>query len=232
MDQPLVSVIVPVYNGEAFLAQALQSVAGQTYRPWELIAVDDGSTDGSAAILRALPGVQTVHQSNQGVAAARNAGLAKAAGSLFAFLDQDDFWTPDKLAVQVRYLQTHDDIGYVLAQQQMFLEPGTPRPSWLRPEHLEAPQPGFLPGTLMVRREVMDAVGRLDPRYRSGDDADWFARAQDAGVRREIMPDVLLHRRIHAGNLSGQVNLAQDELLKALHASIRRKHAGQSGGRE
>ena len=188
--------------------------------------VDDGSTDGSAAVARSFPGIRYSFQPNMGVAAARNAGMEQAGGDLFAFLDQDDFWTPDKLSVQVDYLRKNPGTGYVLAHQRMFLESGVARPGWLRPEMLEKPVPGFLPGTLVVRREVMDRVGRLDPRFRSGDDADWFARAQDAGVTREILPETLLHRRIHSGNLSAQVDLAHDELLRALHASIRRKHAG------
>ncbi|HEX5852076.1 MAG TPA: glycosyltransferase, partial [Solirubrobacteraceae bacterium] len=88
--QPSVSVIVPVYMGERFLADALDSVAAQTYAPLETIVVDDGSPDRSAEIAAGRPGVRLIRQKNQGVAAARNAGLAAARGELLAFLDQDD----------------------------------------------------------------------------------------------------------------------------------------------
>src|SRR5213078_156464 len=111
-EQPLVSVIIPVYNGARYLRAALESVFAQTYRPIEVIVVDDGSGDDSGVIAQSFPDVHFIHQENQGVAAARNHGFDAARGEFIAFLDQDDLWTPEKLKVQVNYLLNHPDVGY------------------------------------------------------------------------------------------------------------------------
>src|SRR3982074_3555445 len=103
VNTPLVSVIVPVYNGERFLAETLQSIINQQYRPLELIVIDDGSTDQTARIATSVSEVRYFYQRNQGVANARNAGLAAARGELIAFLDADDLWQPNKLSLQVEY---------------------------------------------------------------------------------------------------------------------------------
>ena len=123
-QHPLVSVIIPVHNGGRYLRAALESVFAQTYRPFEVIVVDDGSTDDSGVIAQSFHDVRYIHQANQGVAAARNNGIEAARGEFFAFLDQDDLWTPEKLKLQIAYLLSHPDLGYTLTQQQFFLEPG------------------------------------------------------------------------------------------------------------
>ena len=97
----LVSVIIPVYNGENYLSQAIDSVIDQTYSPIELIIVDDGSTDKSKEIASSYSQVNYVYQENQGVAIARNTGIFKSQGEYIAFLDQDDIWTANKLKLQV-----------------------------------------------------------------------------------------------------------------------------------
>jgi len=122
-ENPLVSVIIPVYNGGRYLRAALESVFAQTYRPFEVIVVDDGSADDSGVIAQSFPEVRYIYQTNQGVAAARNNGLEAARGEYFAFLDQDDLWAPEKLKLQVEYLLSHPEVGYTLTQQQFFLDP-------------------------------------------------------------------------------------------------------------
>src|SRR6187549_3720033 len=111
-ERPLVSIIVPVYNGERYLRAALESIFAQTYRPLEVIVVDDGSVDDSGVIAQSFPEVRYIRQENQGVAAARNHGIETARGEFYAFLDQDDLWTPEKLTVQISYLLNDPDLGY------------------------------------------------------------------------------------------------------------------------
>jgi glycosyltransferase involved in cell wall biosynthesis len=111
ISQPLVSVVVPVRNGERFLGEALDSVLAQDYEPVELIVVDDGSTDGSGDIAGAR-GAHVIRQEGGGLAAARNAGLAAAQGELVAFIDADDVWLPGKLVRQVEYLLDRPDVGF------------------------------------------------------------------------------------------------------------------------
>lgn len=114
MTMPLVSVVMPVYNGESYLAQAVESVLAQSYPSIELIAVDDGSSDGSAAILAGYSDrVEVIRQANAGVAAARNAGISRARGEFVAFLDQDDWWLPEKIELQLRLFKSDVRIGLV-----------------------------------------------------------------------------------------------------------------------
>ena len=110
--QPTVSVVIPVYNGDRYLAEAITSVLDQTYKNFELIVVDDGSTDGSAEIAKSYKqAVLYTFQPNGGLSKARNTGLALARGKYIAFLDHDDLWLPHKLARQVTYLDSHPDVG-------------------------------------------------------------------------------------------------------------------------
>jgi glycosyltransferase involved in cell wall biosynthesis len=220
---PLVSVIIPVYNGARFLRAALESVFAQTYRPFEVIVVDDGSTDDSATIAQSFPDVRYIHQTNQGVAAARNAGLEAAQGEFFAFLDQDDLWTPEKLTLQVDYLLSHPDVGYTLTQQQFFLEPGASLPPWFRKDLLAPVHTGWVLGTLVVRRAVFEKVGNFATGYSAANDSDWFFRAKAAEIPMAIIPELLLLKRIHETNDSGRAKAILSELLKVVKSSLDRQ---------
>ena len=220
---PLVSVIIPVFNGERYLADTLRSVLSQTYRPVEIIVVDDGSTDGTAAIATAFKEVRYVPQKNQGHGMAKNNGFAAATADIIAFLDADDLWTPDKLGVQVGYMMKNPEIGYTIARMRVFLDPGIEWPAWLNKPHYMSDPPGYVPGTLVARRSVFERIGLFNTAYRHGNDSDWFFRAKDAGIPMAIMPEILLHKRIHSSNLSHEVPLMTTELLRTVRASILRQ---------
>src|SRR5712692_8045370 len=118
-DPFFVSVIVPVYNGEAFLAEAVDSIQRQAYQPLETIIVDDGSTDGTAGIAaRFKDNVRYVYQSNNGPPAARNKGLKMARGNVIGFLDADDLWSENKLELQLAYLAEDSSVEIVLGHTQ------------------------------------------------------------------------------------------------------------------
>jgi len=111
---PLVSVVIPVYNGERFLRESLESVVAQTFQDYEIVCVDDGSTDGSCALLKQYGArVRVIQQANAGQSAARNVGVRQATGGFVAFLDQDDRWYPSKLAQQVTVLSAEPDVAMV-----------------------------------------------------------------------------------------------------------------------
>ncbi len=222
MLNPLVSAIIPVYNGARFLAPALDSIVAQDYRPLEVILVDDGSTDGTADIARRYD-VRYVYQPNQGSAAARNAGIAAAQGELLAFLDADDLWTPDKLRVQVAYLLERPDVGYVLTHMHVFLEPGMPWPAALNRAYYEQDPTCYGTGTLLARREVFDRVGRFDGSFSPSEDSDWFLRARDAGIAMGVVPEILLHRRLHDENVTNDTQAVTLGLLLAFRASLQRR---------
>ena len=223
-----VSVIIPVYNGERYLRAALESVFGQDHKPYEVIVVDDGSTDRTAEIIRDFEDVLYVRQSNQGVAVARNKGLDIARGEFIAFLDQDDVWTPNKLAVQVQYFLDHPEIQYTLTHQQFFLEPGAHIPTWFRKELLSEPHPGFVPSTLVARRGVFEKIGRFETTYSHASDSDWFFRASQAQLPMAVIPEVLLNRRIHRENESSKAKIALGELRRVVKRSIDLERAKSS----
>ena len=200
MANPLVSVIVPVYNGAAYLGEALASVRAQTYTPIELIVVDDGSVDASPEIAASYRPAQRLRQDHQGAAVARNQGLSLAHGELVAFLDQDDWWEPAKLQRQMDYLRAHPEVDFVTTRQLFFISPGAGTPIWLRPELLEHSQPGQTPSALLARKALFTRLGSFDPQNGLTSDADWFARAAATGVKSYELPEVLVHRRVHGDN--------------------------------
>jgi glycosyltransferase involved in cell wall biosynthesis len=121
-DGPLVSVVMPTFNSARYLLQALESVFAQDYRPIEIIAVDDGSTDRTLDLLRNQSGVICIQQPHRGVSAARNIGITSARGNILAFLDSDDLWPTNRLRIAVAHFEAHPEIGYVLAKQMLFVE--------------------------------------------------------------------------------------------------------------
>ena len=230
MNRPLVTVIVPVYNGERYFAFALKSIFGQDYRPLEIIVVDDGSVDGSADIAKSFPEIRYIHQSNQGVAVARNTGLDAARGQFVAFLDQDDLWMPNKLSRQIDYLLKYPQVDCVVTKGRLFLEPGIEAPSWLKKNLLLEDHATYVPSALVVRRTAFEKVGRFDPAYSMGSDMDWFFRAENCSISIAVLPETLVHRRIHEGNHSYQAQLACSEMLKIVKTSIDHRRGGRSDG--
>jgi len=223
MPNPLVSTVIPVYQGERFIERALASVFAQEYGPLEVIVVDDGSSDGGAALAAAHAGVRCLRQPNHGVPVARNAGIAATRGEFIAFLDQDDAWLPGKLHAQMRRMRERPELRYVVARQRMALAPGAQVPAWLRRGLLDEDQSGFLPSTLLARRSAFDEVGPFDPGLSTVSDLDWFVRARDMGVPMEMLPEVLVQRWVHDSNHSSQVRNHRAELLRVLHRSLRRR---------
>ena len=118
-----VSVIIPVYNGVKYLADAVASIVRQDHEPLEIIIVDDGSTDETSAVARSLPGdIRYIYQTNSGAASARNRGLEMAIGDVICFLDADDMWSDDKLAVQLALFSADDSLQVVLGSARYFRE--------------------------------------------------------------------------------------------------------------
>ncbi len=230
MNNPLVSVVIPLYNCERFLAQAIESVLAQTYRPFEIIVVDDGSTDGGAVIAKSYDGAQCIRQEHQGQAVALNTGVKAARGAFLAFLDSDDMWSPNKLDLQIAYLLQHPAAGYVIGKTLNFVEPGTPRPARITADLMPGVNALLSPGVVVVRREVFEEVGYFDARYEHSKDADWFVRAKECGVIMGTVPETLLHRRIHGQNMSHQVDARTTEYVRTLKALLDRRRARASQG--
>jgi glycosyltransferase involved in cell wall biosynthesis len=224
-EYALVSVIIPVYNGARHLRAALESVFAQTYWPFEVIVVDDGSVDDSGIIAQSFPDVRYIHHPNQGVAVARNRGIEAARGEFLAFLDQDDLWTTEKLKLQIGYLLSHPDLGYTLTQQQYFLDPGATLPAWFRKELFSSVHTGWSLGTTVIRRTAFEKVGNFVTGYSAASDSDWFFRAKAAAIPMAVVPELLLLKRIHDANESGRAKEVLSELRKVIKSSLDRQRS-------
>jgi len=224
LNQRLVSVVIPIYNRECYIVEAIESVLVQDYAPLELIVVDDGSTDGTAATVgRIDAGIRYVYQENRGIAGARNAGVALATGAFLSFLDSDDAWLPDKLTRQMAVFAAHPETDVVFGHAEQFYSPEIEPEFWRqfrsRPGILPAP----LPSAMLIRRPAFDRVGLFDPRFSIGVDMDWQARLTEQNLRAVMLPDVVFRRRLHRSNFNVVHAGEQSERLHVLKAVLDRR---------
>lgn len=215
-----VDVIIPVYNGARYLAEAIGSVLAQTYPQIELFVVDDGSVDESAAIAAQIPGVRLLQQPHRGIGAALNQAIRQGKGDLIAFLDADDRWLPEKLEKQVCTLMTDPMLDMVFGHVRQFHQAGV--------AICGDAQPGIHRGSMLVRRSAFERVGPFDEDPHMHGFVDWYARACEANLCMRVLSDVLYERRIHDNNLGQQMRDAQRQsYLRTLRLSVaRRKAAG------
>ncbi|GAB4377680.1 MAG: hypothetical protein Kow00121_27820 [Elainellaceae cyanobacterium] len=202
---PQVSVVIPTYNCDRYLAEAIDSVLAQTYQDFEVIVVDDGSTDGTPQILQRYRNhIRVVRQANQGVAAARNHGIAIAQGRWIAFLDADDSFLPDKLTGQIAYANAHPHLGIIhsgwrrVSQSGSLLinvEPWHQVPqlnleSWLRWKPV-------LPSAMLFRRDWLSRSGGFDPRFPPAEDTELVLRLAAMGCEADWLRQVTVNYRQH-----------------------------------
>ena len=220
---PLVSVVIPVFNGERFLREAVQSVLAQNYAPVEIIIVDDGSTDGTATVARSFPEtVCYLHQANKGPAAARNRGIERAEGSLIAFADADDLWPAVKLELHLPYLIREPTIEIVMGRiQQVLLSKSVTGQTQAN----EIGEPVFSVnlGSAVIRRSVFERVGLFDETMRYSEDVDWFMRAREGGVRIKTIDAITIFYRQHEQNMTRGKSPSELNVLKALKRSLDRR---------
>ena len=209
MNYPKVSVIIPVYNGEKYIAQAIESALSQAYNNIEIIVINDGSTDNSYdKIMPYLPSVKYIYQENKGVAAARNSGIKNSTGELIGFLDADDLWLPEKLEFQVNYLLKHQDIALVHSNQKSIYEDGV--------QTIAEPPPTkamgmcfkelFLRnqisgGSVLLRKKCLDQIGLFDERMFFGEDYELWLRMSRFFLIGYIDRVLYLYRQ-HSSNMS------------------------------
>jgi glycosyltransferase involved in cell wall biosynthesis len=220
-----VSCVIPVFNGERFLGEAIESVLAQSYRPSEIIVVNDGSTDATKAVAsRFAEHVAYVEQSNAGPASARNRGIQSASGNFIAFLDSDDLWHPEKTAIQLAHFAARAELVLCTAQMQNFWSAQLAHEAAsLADTRLAQIQPN-VGSTLIARRSLFQTIGLLDPAFRHRDIQELILRAVHNGLATEALPDVLVQRRIHDANLSRNRSEAGDlELLLLARTRMMRR---------
>jgi glycosyltransferase involved in cell wall biosynthesis len=222
---PLVSVVIPVYNAERYVIQAIDSVVRQSHAALEVLVIDDASTDRSGEVARRYPDsrVRVVRQPNAGPAAARNHGVGLARGELLAFLDADDLWEPRKLELQWEALRALPGpamvFGSLIEVRDSVDRPG----ATLVPcgDAMQAPSVG----TLLLRASDFRRVGFFDTRWQVGEFIDWYARARDLGLEEVLVPQVLLKRRLHDDNLGVRKRAARQEYARVIASAVARRRS-------
>ncbi len=209
---PKVSVIIPAFNAEKYLAETIQSVLAQTYESYEVIAVDDGSTDNTLQVLRTFePQIKVLTKTNGGPATARNLAIGNSTGEFIAFLDSDDIWTTDKLQEQAAFLDDHPGIGLLFSEALMFIVENDEKKIIRKIGYTAGPTfcsllwGNYIPNsTVVIRRSCIDQVGLLNESkdlIASEDYEYWMRIARRfplAGI-----PKPLAHYRVREGNLMG-----------------------------
>lgn len=228
---PLISCIVPTYNSERYLKEALESIFAQTYRSVEIVVADDGSTDDTRFIVASYcDRIRFVKQTTSGPAATRNLGLSAARGEFMAFLDADDLWHPEKLSRQMAHFQNDPELDLCLTHAKLFWT------EMLREEEAQFHNhprtqsiPGYSTTTLLAKRSAFDRVGFFNTQYWFSDATDWLSRAIEQGLIIEMLPEVLMHHRMHESNLTRRLSeKSRDEFLNIVKASLdRRREKGK-----
>lgn len=228
---------MPFHNSEHYLREAVQSILAQTYRPLELLLVDDGSSDGGALFAMSLVSKHVESRlvrltENLGPAVARNRGLAEARGSLITFLDADDSMLNERLAWQVGYLAEHPGVDLVLCAEELIVEPDAP-PDPIRRRDARGPGPRFHTMSMMVRRNTFKIVGGFDPSYRVAEDLDWLFRVSAAGLVVGKLDRVLTRHRMHHDNLSYRTHEIKAGIIRSLRQRLheRRRNDFSAGQR-
>lgn len=221
---PTISVIVPAYNAERTILETIASVQQQTFSDFELIVINDGSTDRTLELLNTIkdPRLKIFSYPNGGVPVARNRGISHATGDFIAFLDADDLWTPDKLELQLAALQQHPDAGVVYSWAYYMDEKG---------ESVQADNPIFFEGNVypqllvrdfivsgsncLIRRQAVESVGEFDPSLSSAEDWDYWIR-----LARHwpfvVVPKLQLFYRYSSGSVSSKVEAMEENNLRVI----------------
>jgi glycosyltransferase involved in cell wall biosynthesis len=219
-----VSVVIPVYNVEKYIAATVQSVLNQTYADFELLIVDDGSPDRSSEICQQFndPRITIIRQANRGLAGARNTGIRRASGQYIAFLDGDDLWLPDQLEKQIAHLEQSPQIGVSFCRSEFINEAGDRLGTYTMPQLRDIDLPCLLKGSpisngsaAVVRREVFEDIKfeanlhgsvedfYFDEQFRRSEDIEcWLRIILQTSWKIEGIPEALTLYRVNSGGLS------------------------------
>ncbi len=223
-NEPLISVIIPVYNREKYLVEAIESVLRQTWKNVELVVIDDGSTDNTADTALAFEGkINYYYQKNRGLGAARNAGIGHASGDLIAFLDSDDLWLPEKLEKQMDALKQNPKVTMAFTMIEQFISPEL---SQERRSQLQGDGKivgGYLASSLLIWKEALKPACLFPTHIQIGEFIAWYAKAQDEGFTSLLVNEILVKRRIHNDNMGIQLKDQRREYLHVVKEIVERR---------
>ncbi len=228
---PLVSVIIPVYNGEKYITQAINSVLSQDYDPIELIVIDDGSIDDTKnQVMKFGNQIRYFYQRNCGQSIALNLGLDHTKGDYISFLDSDDYWTKHKLKNQIEIFKKDPDLDMVYGFIQQFISEDLSLEEQKSKACPTDPQPGFHRSTLVAKKQSIFKVGYFSEQYEFGEFIDWHRRAMDIGLKFFMDHSVSTFRRIHNENLGLKKYSKRNDIVKVLKHALdsRRRNENDS----
>jgi glycosyltransferase involved in cell wall biosynthesis len=240
---PKISVVMPVYNAEAYLDQAIRSVLGQSFEDFELICINDGSTDESGKILNNWAirdqRIRLISRSNTGIVGALNEGLAAAQGELIARMDADDVCLRSRLTNQVSYMNSHHDCVVVGATALLIDQEGSPIKRWEVPAdhasieklHLDGRAGQIIHPSVMMRRSAVIAAGGYRPEWQWIEDYDLFLRLADVGILANLQEDLLLYR-LNLCGVTQRTRKQQEQLTTKLCNQVRRQKGLRAISRE
>jgi glycosyltransferase involved in cell wall biosynthesis len=224
-EKPIISVIMPVFNTEKYVAEAITSVLDQTYKNIELICIDDASTDGTLKVLQSFGDKIKIlnNDKNSGIATSRNNGIRVAKGAFLALMDADDIWKPTKLEKQMEQFLDNPSLDISFCFMQCFLSPDLSEEVRKLRYCPPDPSPGYISATMLTKMESFKKVGYFDPKWRVGEFIDWYAKANNLGLKSGMVDKVLYLRRIHATNTGVTERPSRSDYLKIVKDAIDRK---------
>ena len=223
-ENPVVSVVMTAYNSEKFIEEAVLSILNQKYPALEIIVVDDGSEDGTHKLIRSYRDqMKIIYQKHSGIAAGWNRGVDEASGLFLSFLDADDLWTEDKISKQLSVFSNNPEVDISFGHAVQFREPSEDSINKNQERVYTKKQPGISAGTIMIKRQAFEQIGRFNKKWSKGIFMDWYMQAKEFGLNVHMHPDVFLRRRVHDSNHGVLRRDKYQDYVRMLKESLDRK---------
>ena len=226
MAESTVTAAIPVRDGEAYLAEAIESILGQSRPCEQVIVVDNGSADRSGEIARGYgPAVEVVFEPRPGIGAARNAAIGAARGTHIAFLDADDLWDPAKTALQLAAFDADPDLQLAFGHVRQFVSPDLAVEEAAALRGPADSQPGLYLAAMLAARSAIEAVGPWPEDVQISDGLTFMLRARELGLKQAMLPQTVTLRRLHGENHSIRNRGERAEFARMLKQSLDRRRA-------
>jgi glycosyltransferase involved in cell wall biosynthesis len=223
MEKPFISVIIPAFNAEKYISDAINSIFAQNYQNLEILVIDDVSTDNTLSVLESFGNKIKIfkQEKNMGPAVARNVGIRNAKGSIIGFVDADDIWTLDHLEKELPYLRG-DEYDFVRGYTKFFKNEENTK-KYSEPLFMES-----LVGASLYKKSIIDKVGLFDEDMRQGEDLDWHIRFTEYGAREKRLTEPMLIYRRHDKNLTNDPESVKTGQMSAFRKKLARKRLKQT----
>ena len=220
----IVSAIIPVYNGEKYLSEAIESLLDQSYQPIEILIVDNGSTDKSAQIAQSyLPKIQYYYLPEPNGIKAKNFGITQSKGQFISFLDADDIWEKDKTHLQLAAFKQEPTLDAVFGLVQQFISPELDSSLKQKYKFSNELMRGYHQSAMLIKREALFKVGLFNETWEVGEFLDWYQRSQEMKLKLSLLNSIVFNRRLHPSNMGITKKHSRHDYLKILKTGLDRR---------